>query len=80
VLINIMSGAQNTPAGQDITTLMGKVAVGLEYVQQQEQHNTPWAGASDVSAATALLHPVTADPQTMLVGIKNADALIAAHP
>jgi hypothetical protein len=79
VLINIMSRAQNTPAGQDITTLMSKVAVGLEYVHQQEQHNTPWAGTSDVTAATNLLHAVTADPQTVLIGIKNADTLVAAH-
>jgi hypothetical protein len=80
VLINIMSGAQDTAAGHDITTLMSKVAVSLDYVHQQEQHNTVWAGASDNSAATALLHPVTADPQTVLIGIKNADALVAAHP
>ena len=79
VLVNIISGTQNTADGQDITTLMGKVAVGLEYVHEQQAHNTQWAGASDVAAATVLLHAVTSDPQTVLVGVKNADALIAAH-
>jgi hypothetical protein len=79
VLVNIMSGAQDTAAGKDITTLMGKVAVSLDYVHQQEQHHTTWVGTSDTAAATTLMHAVTADPQTVLVGIKNAEALIAAH-
>jgi hypothetical protein len=79
VLVDIVSGAQNTGTTQDIATLMSKVAVSLEYVQQQEQHHTQWTGASDVAAATQLLHAVTSDPQTVLIGIKAADALIANH-
>jgi hypothetical protein len=79
VLINIVSGAQDTSDGNDITTLMSKVAVNLEYVRQQEEHLTPWAGASDVVAATHLLKSVTSDPQSVLVGIKNAEILIANH-
>ncbi len=79
VLINIMSGAQDTAAGKDITTLMGKVAVGLEYVREQQSHHTAWAGASDVAAATALLDPVGEDPLSVLVGIRNAELLIAGH-
>jgi hypothetical protein len=79
VLINMMSGAQDTAVGKDITTLMGKVAVSLAYVQDQQEHNTAWAGASDIAAATNLLHGVTSDPQTILTGIKNADWLIANH-
>jgi hypothetical protein len=75
VLVNILSGAQGT----DITTLMGKVAVSLEYVHEQKEHDMAWAGASDIAAATALLHPVTDDPHTVLVGLKNADALVAGH-
>ena len=31
------------------------------------------------AAATALLHAVTADPQTELTGIRNAEGLVAAH-
>ncbi|MFO1161128.1 MAG: VWD domain-containing protein [Reyranellaceae bacterium] len=79
VLINIMSGAQDTADGHDITTLMGKVAVGLEYVHEQQSHNTQWAGASDTAAATALLRAVTDSAQTVLTGMKNADLLIANH-
>jgi hypothetical protein len=76
VLVNIMNGAQDTADGRDITTLMGKVAVSLAYVHEQQDHHTVWAGASDTAAATSLLHTVTADAQTVLTGIKNAEALI----
>jgi len=79
VLVDIMSGAQDSAAGKDITTLMGKVAVSLAYVHEQQVHNTVWAGASDVAQATDLLRSVTSDPSSVLVGIRNAEALIAAH-
>jgi PKD repeat protein len=79
ILVNIMGGAQNTVDGQDISTLMGKVAVSLDYVHQQELHGTVWAGASDTAAATALLQSVTSDPLSVLTGIKNADNLILSH-
>jgi phospholipase/lecithinase/hemolysin len=79
VLVDIMSGAQDTAAGHDITTLMGKVAVGLEYVHAQQAHNTQWSGALDTVAATVLLQGVTDSAQTVLTGLKNADVLIAAH-
>ena len=35
VLVDIISGTQNTASGQDITILMSKVAVGLSYVHEQ---------------------------------------------
>ncbi|MFO1080280.1 MAG: VWD domain-containing protein [Reyranellaceae bacterium] len=76
VLVDIISGTQ---VGPDVQTLMGKVAVGLEFVHQQEAHGTQWNGATDNPAATALLHAVTSDPQSVLVGIKQADLLVAAH-
>jgi len=80
VVIDMVGGAQNTNDGQDITTAMGKVAVTLDYVQEQQQHHTTWAGDSDLAAATSLLDAVTSDPQTVLLGIKNVDAIIEAHP
>ena len=79
ILVNIMSGAQDTASGKDITTLMGKVAVSLAFVREQEEHHTVWAGASDTAAATTLLQAVTADPQSVLVGVRDAENLIAAH-
>ncbi|MFO1087041.1 MAG: Ig-like domain-containing protein [Reyranellaceae bacterium] len=80
VLIDIISGAQDTGEGKDITTLMAKVLVGLEYVHEQQEHQTIWAGDSDIVAATSLVRTVTSDPETLLVGLQNAEALIASHP
>jgi hypothetical protein len=67
------------PPTKDITTLMGKVAVSLAFVHQQDEHNAPWAGAADTAAATTLLHGVTSDPLSVLTGIKNAETLVANH-
>jgi len=78
VLVNIIGGAQNTVDGQDITTLMGKVAVGLEYVHQQQELGTSWSFAANGATSTALVHAVTADPATVLMGIKQADLLVQA--
>jgi hypothetical protein len=78
VLVNIMSGAQDTAAGKDITTLMGKVAVSIAYVHEQQEHGTVW-GAGDTAAATELLDAVTDAPQAILTGIRNAETLIANH-
>jgi len=80
VLVNIMGGAQDSAAGQDITTLMGKVAVSLEYVREQIDRSMGWAGDSDRLAATSLLQAVTSAPQTVLTGIRAAEDLVAAHP
>jgi hypothetical protein len=55
------------------------VAVSLHYVHEQERHGTIWAGVDDVASATALLEGVTSDPQSLLMGIRNANDLIAAH-
>ena len=78
VLVDIISGAQNTASEQDITTLMSKVAVGLSYVHEQERLDTTWSAADDGANATALLHAVTAEPQTVLVGIAQAHDLVFA--
>ena len=76
VLVDIISGTQ---VGPDVQTLMGKVAVGLEFVHEQNSHGMQWNGASDNASATALLHAVTGDPQSILIGIKQADELVAGH-
>lgn len=79
ILVDIMSGAQETAVAKDITTLMSRVAVSQEYVFQQELHGTVWAGASDVAAATTLLQSVTADPHSLLIGVRSAEELIINH-
>jgi pectate lyase len=76
VLIDIISGTQ---AGPDLRALTGKVEVALEYVHQEQAQNTRWSGASDAAATATLLDAVTSDPQTVLVGLKQADHLIATH-
>lgn len=76
VLVDIMAGAQNTAAGQDISTLMNRIAVGLEYVHDQQQYGSPWSAANDAADATALVQNVTSDPQSLLVGIAQAQNLV----
>ena len=78
VLVNVMSGAQNTAAGQDITALMSKVAVSLEYVRQQQLYGTEWTWLDDQAQAMALLDPVADAPETVLVGMASAQALVMA--
>jgi hypothetical protein len=78
VLVDIMSGAQDTAAGKDITILMGRVAVGLEYVQEQQRLGSTWTAADDGADAKALLQAVTADQQSVLVGVARAHDLVAA--
>ena len=51
----------------------------LEFVREQEEHDTIWEGASDITAAMSLLQPVTSDPLSVLIGVRNAEALIATH-
>ncbi|MFO1157331.1 MAG: Calx-beta domain-containing protein [Reyranellaceae bacterium] len=78
VLVDIMNGAQNTADGRDISTLMGKVTVNLEYVHDQKLLGSTWTQADDGAEAKALIHAITADPNTVLVGIAQAKALVQA--
>lgn len=76
VVMNIISGTQ---AGPDTQSLLGKVAVGLEFVDQQQASQMKWQDATDNALATTLLQGVTHDPQTVLIGLKQADQLVAVH-
>ena len=69
-------GDQDPDTGHDITTLMSKVAVNLDYVQDQEKLGTQWSSAHDGAGATALLHAVTDNPQSVLIGIVQAHNLV----
>lgn len=79
ILVDILAGARNTPDGLDVTALMGKVIVGLHYGHQQEARGTTWTGAADMALAKQLIDDVTSGPQSVLVGIRNADAMLAVH-
>lgn len=76
VLVDIIGGAQNSGAGQDITTLISKVAVSLHYVDAQDLSLTEWTHEDDLAEAVNLLDPVTNAFQTVLVGMKNAEILV----
>jgi len=76
VLVDIINGAQNSSAGQDVTTLMSKVAVSLEYVEEQAAFGTPWSMAENRAEAVALLEPVTSDPLSTLAGTAHAESLV----
>jgi pectate lyase len=77
ILINIISGAQDTAATKDIATLMSKVAVSLHYVEAQKEYHSIWSG-DDLAEARALIHGVTNVAATVLVGIAQADWLVSA--
>jgi hypothetical protein len=54
------------------------MAVNLGYVHDQQRFHAPWTAVDDAADATALLHAVTADPQTVLIGVVQAYNLVLA--
>lgn len=79
VLVDVMSGAQNTPGGaQDITRLMGKVAVSLAYVAEQQQFGTSWT-ADQRAEAIAMMIGISDKPESVLTGIAYAENIVLAH-
>ena len=78
ILDDIVGGARNSEAGQDVMTVLGKVAVSLSYVHDQQRFHAPWTAVDDAADARALLHAVTADPQTVLIGVVQAYNLTIA--
>jgi hypothetical protein len=78
ILDDIVGGARNSEAGQDVMTVLGKVAINLSYVHDQQRYHAPWTAVDDAAAATALLHAVTAEPQTVLIGVVQAYNLVIA--
>lgn len=83
VLVDIISGTQAVTNPQffynDLRTLMGKVAVSLEFVRAQQEHGMAWNCPADTAAAFNLLKDVYSDPGSVLVGIKHGDDYVAAH-
>lgn len=75
VVANIISGAQDAGGGQDITTLMNKIAVNLHYVYQQFLIDD---SITDLSSARALIDAVTSTQESVLVGLKTAEPLVFA--
>jgi hypothetical protein len=71
----MVAGAQENAVSHDITALFNKTLVNQEYVGMQFVFQTPW-GPENKADATNLLHSVTADASSVLIGIKTADALV----
>jgi hypothetical protein len=61
-----------------MTTLIVKVPVNLEYVQHQEQLGSQWTLADDGAEARALMHAVSDNRQSVLVGVVQAQHLVQA--
>lgn len=80
VVIDMTGGAQNSAFGQDISAVVGKAAVGLAFVHEQQDHQMQWAGASDIASAAQLLASVSADATSILMGVRAANELVADHP
>lgn len=81
VLVDIMSGAQNPPQADglhDALRLLGRVAVSLAYVHEQQAFGTPWTADSLVEARN-ILQGVAETPGTVLTGIANAENVVLAH-
>ncbi|MGE0685063.1 MAG: family 16 glycosylhydrolase [Candidatus Binatia bacterium] len=77
VVASIISGTQQSDSHQDITALINKTLVNLEYVEEQYELGTTW-GSDDLTEAKALLQAVTADPLSLLIGLKQAEDLVIA--
>ncbi len=77
IVASIVSGARDQEGTHDITALINKTWVNLEYVDAQFVFGTTWA-PEDRADAAALLKAVTADPLSVLSGIKQADLLVLA--
>jgi hypothetical protein len=76
VLVDIMSGAQNSSDGADISTLMHKVEVGLYYARRVGETGAEWTTADDYGDAVRVLDGVSSDPASALAAIAEAERLI----
>ena len=77
IVVSIISGAQDSGGNHDIAVLAGRAVVSLEYVDWQFEKGTTW-GPENRAAASALIHSVTADPASLLMGMKQAADLVIA--
>lgn len=79
VLVDIISGTQNSPDGpQDITRLMGKVAVSLAYVAEQQLLGTHWS-SDQLAEAREMVQVVSESPASVLMGITYAENVVLGH-
>lgn len=79
VLVDIMSGTQSPSDGpRDITRLMGKVAVSLAYVAEQQLLGTHWT-SDQLAEAREMVQAVSDSPASVLMGIAYAENVVLGH-
>jgi len=72
VVVDIVGGTRDSDVANDVTMLMGKVALGLEYVHRQQLDGP---GSTDLATARSLFDALTEDPQTLLGSIDDMRSL-----
>lgn len=75
LVLDIAGGAH----ASDTSTLLGRVAVSLAFVDAQKKYAMDWSGATDVEAAQELLDAIGNDQAAILIGVREADLLAAGH-
>jgi len=78
IILDIINGARNTSAGQDLTVVTNKLAVANYYTEKVITENATWTLADDQADAIAVLAGVTSVSSTVDAGKAVADTLVAA--
>jgi len=78
IILDIINGARNTSAGQDLTVVTNKLAVANYYTESVITANTTWTLADDQADAIAVIDGVTSSADTVTASKALADTLVAA--
>jgi len=78
IILDIINGARNTSAGQDLTVITNKLAVANYYTEKVITSNANWTQADDQGDAIAVISGVTSSAATVTASKALADTLIAA--
>jgi len=78
IILDIINGARNTSAGQDLTVITNKLAVANYYTEKVITANATWTVADDQADAQSVLANVTSVASTVDAGKALADTLVAA--
>jgi len=78
IILDIINGARNTSAGQDLTTVTNKLAVANYYTEAVLDANATWTLADDQADAIAVLADVTSATASVTTAQTLADNLVSA--
>lgn len=79
IILDIISGARNTAAGQDKTTILNKIQAANYYTEAADDAGGDWTLEADRVAAVEAVAPVTADPDTIAAGQTHPGARVRAE-